>query len=101
MNMRNGLIVVLAFGLSGCGNDAWQPYLEGEPEVIPTVSFPTLLECQQYLHLRCGNINASGTMYCISGCTESASPPAAGEFKVGGQNCPLEGKQVVGQIFPK
>ena len=101
MNMRCCLVVLLSLSLFGCGKGDWQPYLEGKPEVIPTVSFPTLLECQQYLHLRFGNINAPGTMYCISGCTKSESAPEVNEFRLGNLNCPFEGKQVVGQILPR
>jgi len=95
---RMSVLLALATILAGCGSENWQPYFEGSSSVIPKVSFRSLLECQQYLHLRFGNVKGAGTMYCLSGCTKSEAKPGSSEFKVGEFNCPVEGKQIVGQL---
>ena len=93
------IALALAACISGCDSRDWQPYID-EPEVVPTVTFSTLLECQQYLHFRFGNVHSNGTMYCILGCSKSQTQPKAIEFKLGDLNCPVAGKQIVGQIIP-
>ena len=92
---RKSVLLALVTILTGCGPDNWQPYFEGSSSVIPNVSFRSLLECQQYLHLRFGNVKGTGTMYCLSGCE---AKPGSTEFKAGEFNCPVGGKQIVGQL---
>ena len=60
-------MVVLAL-LTGCKE--WRPsYMPEGPgsEISPTVSFRRLVDCQQYLKNRFGNLPEPGTMYCTSG----------------------------------
>lgn len=95
---RKYVLLALVTIFAGCGSDNWQPYFEGSSSVIPKVSFRSLLECQQYLHLRFGNVKGAGTMYCLSGCAKSETKPGPSELKVGELNCPVEGKQIVGQL---
>lgn len=97
---RSAIVLTLAACIFGCDSRDWQPYID-KPEVVPTVTFSTLLECQQYLHFRFGNINSTGTMYCISGCSKSQTQPGPDEFKLGDLNCPVAGKQIVGQTIPR
>ena len=97
---RIAIVLTLAACISGCGSQDRQPYID-EPAVVPMVTFPTLLDCQQYLHFRFGNINSVGTMYCILGCAKSQAQPRPNEFKLGDLNCPSDGKQIVGQITPR
>jgi hypothetical protein len=96
----SAIVLTLAACISGCDSQDWQPYID-KPEVAPTVTFPTLLECQQYLHFRFGNINSTGTMYCILGCSKSQAQLGPNEFRLGDLNCPVDGKQIVGQIIPR
>jgi hypothetical protein len=95
--LRMGLLAVV-LNSSACAKQEWLPYLESPSGVTPDVTFSTLVECQQYLHLRFGNIKGPAVMWCISGCTKSAAAPGPTDFRVGDRNCPLSGKQVVGQL---
>ena len=95
---RKSALLLLLTILAGCSSENWQPYFEGSSPVVPRVSFRTLLDCQQYLHFRFGNVKGAGTMYCLSGCVKSEAKPGPTELKVGEYNCPVEGRQIVGQL---
>lgn len=99
--MRKNLVILalaVIFSITGCDSKEWQPYVDGSPEIAPDVTFSSLLDCQQYLHFRFGNIIGTSTLYCIEGCTKSEDVPKLDQFRIGILICPLRGKQIVGQL---
>lgn len=106
--MRFCAVLIAFLGLS-CAQFRWQPYFEPDDTpgggVLPTVTFATLGACQQYLHLRFGNLRRAGTMYCLKNCrtvrSDSSEIPARlpGNVRIGIAQCPLADRQIVGQIL--
>jgi hypothetical protein len=82
--------------------------LKKNDDIHPTVNFDSLVDCQQYLHFRFGNLKfppgilAARIMYCHSGCRRNLwdmFSPSYDEEKVGDFICPFEDRQIVGQVF--
>jgi len=95
---------VIVASLASCGDtESWQPYYvpngDHEQAIVPTSVFPSLLECQQYLVARFGNLRAPGTMSCFQGCKKSnpSALPSAGALRLGVVDCPAHTIQIVGQ----
>jgi hypothetical protein len=99
---RITIVLTLALSISGCDSQEWQPYIDkyGKFSFMATVTFPTLIECQQYLHIRFGNTNEIGDLMCASGCSETQREPMPSEFRLGHLVCPSEGRQIVGNLIP-
>lgn len=93
-------VVVL---LTGC--ERWQPTFvpDDDPSggLTPTVTFPTLTDCQQYLHFRFGNSRRPGVMYCFKNCEKLSSqrPLEPDKLRLGVIDCRIADRQIVGQNF--
>ena len=89
-----------------CARDRWQPYFQpdGDPQasIVPSVTLSTLLECQQYLHLRFANLRTSATLSCYRNChdVDPTAPPQTGYDRLGTLDCPRTDRQIVGQVVP-
>lgn len=102
-------LALIALFASGCGQFRWQPYFEPDDTpgggVLPSVTFVTLGACQQYLHLRFGNLRSTGTLYCLKNCrtvrSDSTEIPATapGSVRIGNVQCPLVDRQIVGELI--
>jgi hypothetical protein len=100
--LKNLVLIASIFFVVGCNGEKWQPYFEPDNDksrgILPSTSFTSLLNCQQYLINRFGNLKGTGTFYCYSGCNMD-TPPTNSEHDVFGDiACPKKTKQVVGQL---
>ena len=104
MTIRS-LALVAAAGIMACAADRWQPYFEPDEDpqrgIVPNVTFGTVLECQQYLVNRFGNLKATGTYYCYRGCRriDPDSPTIPGSDRLGDIDCSRSDRQIVGQLI--
>ena len=96
--------VIVGLGVLSCVRYRWQPRYQPDDDptggAVPTVTFGTLLECQQYLDTRFGRVPGNATLSCYTGCrsADRARPEAPGFDRLGALDCPREGRQLVGQL---
>jgi hypothetical protein len=104
--IRALLTAILLVAPLGCARDQWQPYFEPDDDpsggILPGLTFRELTDCQQYLHLRFGNLRTTGTFYCYRGWRPAASSAVAlptGTDRLGALDCPRSERQIVGQLI--
>jgi hypothetical protein len=98
-------LLAVAGGLAACEGKRWQPYFvpDDDPQrgIVPNVTFETVLECQQYLLNRFGNVRGAATFYCFPSCrkVDPSTPIPSGTERLGDLDCPRSDRQIVGQLI--